>query len=231
VHQEAERRAGGDAGEHGRRRAVQMPGVVQVDRDHGQRERDDRAHPRGQAVDPVGEVDDVHERHETHGRDRRAGVGKVQLAEERQRYQVHDDAEVHCDERRRDLSSQLEHGRQLEAIVERPHRGDERRRQQDPVPLPAFRTRRGQPDHPRHERPAEDRQPPQQWRRPIRQPALAWPVDRPHRPGQAHRQRRQQRGHGGRNQEGVEHVELSQMRHHTVLSIAGAGVSCDGRIA
>jgi len=107
VDQEAERRPGRQRRQHARRRAVQIKG------DHRQRERDDHTYARRQAVDAVGEVDDVHHRHEADHRQHRprvgnAGVGEVQFADERQRDRLHSHAEVHGDHRRSDLSSQLD---------------------------------------------------------------------------------------------------------------------------
>ena len=80
VDQEPERRARGDRREH--------PGVVagQVERDDRERDRADRAHARRQAVDAVGEVDDVHDGDQAdHREDAATRRAKVDVAEERKR--------------------------------------------------------------------------------------------------------------------------------------------------
>ena len=82
-----------------------------------------------------------------------AGVGEVQQAHEGQRDPFDDDAEVHDDQRGGDLPSELHHGRQLEAVVERAHERDHGGGDQHAVP-DAFV---GQPDQPRDERAGEDR--------------------------------------------------------------------------
>ncbi len=100
VEQEAECCSGRERRQHARLCAVQVEG------DHRERHRDDHAYTRRQAVDAVGEVDDVHHRHQADHRQHRsgvrhAGVGEVQFADERQRDRLHRDAEVHDDHRRR----------------------------------------------------------------------------------------------------------------------------------
>jgi len=111
---------------------------------------------------------------------------------------------VHDDHRGHDLPRELDQRRDLEAIVQRTHQRDHPRGQQHTVPqLMVFAEARRQPDQPGEERPREDRQAAQERRRALGQAALARLVDRPHRVGEAHRQRRQERRHRGGEQEGV----------------------------
>ena len=71
VDEEAERRSGGDRGEH-------AGGVAaEVERDDRERDRRDRAHARREAVDPVGEVDDVHHGDEAEHGQRAAEVAEI----------------------------------------------------------------------------------------------------------------------------------------------------------
>ena len=64
----------------------------------------DRADAGGEAVDAVGEVDDVHHRHEADDRDRPAGAAEVDRAEERRRDVADLDAGADRDDRRDDLA-------------------------------------------------------------------------------------------------------------------------------
>jgi len=201
--EEAERDAGRDRGEHARLLAAEVEG------DHRHRGGDDHAHACGQAVDAVGEVDDVHHRHEAdhgqHGtRVGDARVGERQRADERQRYRLHGDAVVHHDHGRHDLAGELDHRRHVEAVVERADERDHAGRQQHAVPELVVLPEPGrQPDQARGERAGEDRKPAEQRRRAVGEPALARLVDRPGGDGEAHRERRQERRHGGGKQEGV----------------------------
>ena len=70
VNQEAERRAGGERGQHARRSAAQ------IECDHRHRGGDDHAHARRETVDAVGEVDDVHHHHQPDHGERGPGVGR-----------------------------------------------------------------------------------------------------------------------------------------------------------
>jgi hypothetical protein len=133
VDQKAERRAGGERGEHTGFDATE------IERDDGKRAGDDHAHPGGEPVDAVGEVDDVHHHDEPDHGERRSGVrgagfGEGERADERQGDRLHDDAEVHNDDRRRDLPGELHDRRQVEAIVQGAHRRDQRRGDKHPVP-------------------------------------------------------------------------------------------------
>jgi hypothetical protein len=106
VDQKAERGAGGQRGEHAGWSAAE------VERGHRHRGGDDRAHARGQTVDAVGEVDDVHHRHQPDNRECRPGVrgpgiGECQMPHEGQRDRLHHDPEVHDDDRGRHLAHQL----------------------------------------------------------------------------------------------------------------------------
>jgi len=218
VDQEAERGAGGQRGEHPRFLAAQVEG------EHGHRGGDDRAHARGEAVDAVGEVDDVHQQHEADHRQHRAGVGgpgvgEREVADERQRDLLHGDAVVHDDHRREHLAEELQRGMQVEAVVERAHERDHRGGEQHAVPqlrLAFAGVAGGQPDQAGDERAGEDRKPAEQWRGPRGQAALARLVDRADGPREAHRERRQQRGQDRGGQEGVKRVELGWMRHRLV---------------
>ncbi len=225
VEQEAERRPRRQRRQHARLRAPE------VERDHRHRRGDDRADARREAIDAVGEVDDVHHQHEPeHGQHRagvrHAGVRERERADERQRDRLHRDPEVHDDDGGRHLTRELGGRRQLEAVVERADERDHRRRQQHAAPQLVFGPiARRQPDQHRDERPGEDRKAAEQRRRALREAALTRFVDRADRPCDPDRQRRQQRGDGGRHEEGVKRVELVGMRHRTLKSIAGAGVT------
>ncbi len=135
-------------------------------------------------------------------------------AEERQHHNLHGYAEVHDDHGRRDLTGELRHGRQIQAIVDRPHERYQRRADQHAMPQLAVRTRAGgQPHEHRHEHAGEDRQPTQQRRGAPRQSPFARLVDSAHGERQPHRERGEQRGDHGSRQEGVERVELGGMSH------------------
>lgn len=165
--QEAECGAGRQRGQHPWLLAAQIEG------DDRHRGGDDHADARGQAVDPVGEVDHVHHRNQAdHRQDRPgvrdAGVGKSQFADERQRYGFDGHPEVHDDHGGHHLAGQLGGGRQIEAIVERAHERDHPRGEQHTVPkLVVFAIAAGQPHERRDEHAGEDRQPAQERRRPI----------------------------------------------------------------
>jgi hypothetical protein len=201
--EEAERHAGRDRGEHTRLLATEVEG------DHGHRHGDDHADTRRETVDAVGEVDDVHHRHQTdHGQHgagiRDAGIGKGQRADERQRDRLHGDAIVHDDHRRHDLARELDQRRDLEAVVERADERDHARGEQHAMPqLMILAEPARQPDQPGDERAGKDRKPAEQRRGALGQAALTRFVDRADRGGEAHRERRQQRRHGSGKQEGV----------------------------
>jgi len=201
--EEAERDAGRDRGQHSRL------GTTEIERDHGHRGGDDHAHARRQAVDAVGEVDDVHHPHEAdhgqHGaRIGHTGIGEGQRADERQRDRLHCDAVVHDDHGRHDLAGELDQRRGLEAVVERAHERDHAGGKQHAVPQLMILAEPGrQPDQPGDERACEDRESAEQRRGALRQAALTRLVDRADRAGEAHRERRQQRRHGSGKQEGV----------------------------
>jgi hypothetical protein len=133
VDQKAERRAGRERGEHTGFDATE------IERDDGERAGDDHAHARGEPIDAVGEVDDVHHHDKPDHGERRPGVGGPRFGEgeranERQRDRLHHDAKAHNDDRRRDLPGKLYDRRQVEAIVEGAHRRDQRRGDKHPVP-------------------------------------------------------------------------------------------------
>ncbi len=211
--QEAQRGARRDRREHTRLLAPE------VERDHGHRCGDDRADTRGEPIDAVGEVDDVHQEHETeHGEDRpgvrHARVREVQFADERQRDRLHGDAVVNDDHGRDHLAGELRRRVQLEAVVEGADERDHRRAEQHAGPeVRRFAVARGQPDQHRGQRAAEDRKAAEQRRRPVGEPALARLVDRADRTRQLHRPGRQQRRHGERHEERVQRFELGRMRH------------------
>jgi hypothetical protein len=224
VHKEAERRAGCQRREHA------GFGALEIERDDGERAGDDHAHARRQAVHAVGEVDDVHHHHEPHYGERRPGVGGARFgegerADERQRDRLHDDAEVHHDHGRRDLTGELHDRRQLEAIVERPHDGYEGCGEQHAVPkLGALVVARRQERQHGHEHAREDRKAAEQRCVTAGESTLARFVHGADRACQPHRERREQRSHGRGCEECVKRVELVEMRHRLAHSIAGAGV-------
>ena len=191
--------------------------VVEADRDHGERERDDRRDTRRQPVHAVGEVDDVHQRHEADDGDHATLVRELQQAHERQRDVLHDDSVVHDDQRREHLPAELQDGVQVEAVVERADDRDHGRREEHPVPVhrprsgAAARFARGQPDERRHERAREDREPAEERHGSLGEAPVARFVDSADGPREAHRQRSQERGHGPRHQKGVERVKLCRV--------------------
>ncbi len=195
VDQKAQRRACRQRRQHPRR------GPSQIEGDHSQSRRNDRAHPRRQPIHAVAEVDDVHQRHQPHHGHGPARVGEAQPAHERQRYVMHHHPVVHDHKRRHDLPRELDRRVQIEAIIQRPHNRDQRGAQQHPLPHAARRAAVGQPSHTRHQHPREDRQAAQQRRRLVRQPPLARHIHGTYRSREAHRQRRQQRRHHRRRQE------------------------------
>ncbi len=223
-HQEAERGAGGDRGQHA---GLLTP---EVERDHGHRAGDDRADPRRQAVDPVGEVDDVHQEDEAeHGDDRprvrHARVGELEFAGERQRDRLHRDAVMDDDHRREDLAGELRGRVQLVAVIERADRGDDGRREQHAVPqLIVLAVARGQKGQDRDEHPPEDREAAEQRRRLLREAALARLVDGADSPCQAHREGREQRRHGERHAGTRTALRARSGAPSAPHSIAGAGV-------
>ncbi len=167
MEQEAERAAGGERGEHGRR------ADAEVERDHRERDAVDRADPGGKAVDPVGEVDDVHQRDEPDDGQHAALVRKLQSTDERQRHVGDDDAALDRDDRRRDLAEQLPVRPQGVHVVDRTDQRDQARPEHD---RPRVRRPTGsprsvgdvlEPDHVRHpdrrrqQHAGEDRQPAQ----------------------------------------------------------------------
>jgi hypothetical protein len=215
VEEETECRAGRQRREDSRLRAAE------VERDHRHRAGDDRADAGCQAVNAVGEVDDVHHQHEPeHGQDRtgvrHAGVRECERADERQRDRLHGDAVVNDDHRRDDLTRELDDRRQLEAIVDRADERDHGCGQQHAMPQLMFGGIAGrQPDQRRDERAGEDRKAAEQRRRILREAALTRFVDGADGLRDAHRERRQQRRHGGGYEKGVKRVELVRMRHES----------------
>ena len=107
------------------------------------------------------------------------------------------------------LSRELDHGRQVEAIVHSADHGDQRGPEQHAVPqLMLFAVAGGQPDQPGRERSREDRHSSEQRRLTIREAPLTRLIDRPDDSRQAHRERSQQRRHRRSRQEGIKRVEL-----------------------
>jgi hypothetical protein len=220
VQQEPECRAGGDRRQHA------GGGAIEIEGDDRKRPGDDHAHSRSQAVDAVGEVDDVHHHHQPDHRQQRAGVGRagfgeVQCAGEGQRDRLHGDAVVHDDHRRGDLTGELDQRRQVEAVVERADDRDDGGGDQHAAPkIRAFAVAGGQECQHRDHHSGEDRKAAEQRRGTVGETALARFVHCTDSPGQPHRQRRQQRRHGGGDQERVQRVDLFQMRHLSSDSIA-----------
>ena len=218
--QEAERRTGRQRRQHTRFGAVEIKG------DDRQRSRDDHAHTGRQPIDAVGEVDDVHHHHQSEHRERRAGVGgagfgEMQGAGEWEGDRLDCDAVVHDHHGSRDLPGELDDRREVEAIVERAHGGDQRRGDQDAVPQAVAASIAGRKERQhRHEHAGEDRQPAEQRSGAAGEATLARFVHGAHGGRETHRQRRQQRGHGRGDEEGVERVDLFQMRHLSSDSIA-----------
>jgi hypothetical protein len=199
VDQEAERGAGRQRSKHSRF------GAVEIEGDYRQRAGDDHAHAGCEAVDAIGQVDDVHHHHETDDGQHRArvggaGIGEVQRAGERQGDRLDGDAEVHDDHGGGGLAGELDDRRQVEAVVKRTHDGDERRGDQHPMPHLPARAIAGRQERQRgDEHTREDREAPEQRRRAARETALPRLVHGAHGTRQPHRERRQQRGHGRGN--------------------------------
>ncbi len=159
-----------DRGEHPRRLTVEVVG------DHRHRAGHDHAHARGEAVDAVGEVDDVHHRDEADHGQHRARVGcarvrELQVPDERQRDRLHGDAVVDDDHGRHDLPDQLRERMQVEAVVDRADGDDHGRREQQAAPdLVRFPVSGGQPHQHRDQHAGEDREAAQQRRVAVREP-------------------------------------------------------------
>jgi len=157
VDQKAQGGAGGEGGKDARR------GATQVERDDRHRGGDDRADARRQTVDAVGEVHDVHHRHQPdHGERRpgirRSGIGQGKFAHEWQRDLLDSHAEVHDDHGSRHLARQLRSRGQVEAVVKRTHQRDQPGGKQHAVPQLMLLPITGrQPDQSRNERAREDR--------------------------------------------------------------------------
>jgi hypothetical protein len=133
VHEEAERRAGGQRSEHSR------SGTLEIEGDDRERAGDDHAYACREPIHAVGEVDDVHHHHEPDHGERRPGVGGPRFGEgerahKRERDRLDSHAEVHDDDRRRDLAGELDDRRQVVAVVEGSDEGDQCRGDQHPVP-------------------------------------------------------------------------------------------------
>jgi len=77
-------------------------------------ERGQSAHARGESVGAVGEVDDVHQRHQPEQGQRTAGVAEVDVTEERECDRGDRDVGEHHDQRGAGLAEQLDHGRQVD---------------------------------------------------------------------------------------------------------------------
>jgi hypothetical protein len=196
VKQEPERRPGGERGQH--RRA----GHVQAERDDRERDPVDRAQPGGQPVDPVGEVDDVHQRHQPDHRQDAALVGERQQTDpQRQRHVGHHRAALHRDHRRHDLADQLDPRRQVADVVDRADQRDHARAEDHrprvddaAVACPAIRVRQDdrvrQPDRRRHQDRQQDRQPAEQRRLVLGQASGPRPIDGPDPARQPGHQRR-----------------------------------------
>ena len=186
--QEAERRAGGD-------RSQNAAGVLlEVERDDRERRGDDRADPRRETVDAVGEVDHVHHRDEADHGQRGAGLREREGAEERKRDVGHVDAAAYRDDRREDLPGELDRGMEVEAVVERADQRDHRAGSEDPRPGEAHevcvvhavrqqhlgaRQRTAQPDLARHRHRREHREAAQPRCLAVREATLARLIDRP----------------------------------------------------
>jgi hypothetical protein len=220
VEQEPQRRPGCEGSEH---TGLLTPEVEGDDR-HGRG--DDHADAGCQSVDAIGEVDHVHHQHETDDGEHRTrvgdpGVGEREPPDERQRDHLDRDPEVHNDHGGEQLSDELDPWSEIEAVVERANHRDHTRAQQHAVPqLMLFEVAGRQPDQRGDECAGEDRHPAQQWGRALRQPPLAWFVDRADLPRDAHGERSEQRGHRRREEERVQRVELVRMRHELAHSIA-----------
>ena len=101
VAQEAEARAADDRGEHRRADAAE------VELDHAERRAGDRAHARGETVEPVEEVDHVHDGDDPDHRHRHADpCGHLVHADEREALHVHAEAERR-DRGREQLAAEL----------------------------------------------------------------------------------------------------------------------------
>ena len=163
------------------------------ERDGGERDGGDRAHPRGEAVDPVDEVDDVHQRHQPEDRqavgERRA---QVHAMDEREREVGDAHPERDRDHRREQLAHDLEVRGELEQVVRGTHQGDHRGADDDPLRLVVVRQQHQRSHRDRH----EDREAAEAGSRLVVEPALTRLVDRPDPPRQRAEDRRgEQRDH------------------------------------
>ena len=111
VAQVAERRAGGQHREHPGRVAVER------EREHGKRQRRDRAHARGEPVDAVDEVHDVHHRDDPDHGQRVGEVAEVEVPRERERHRLDPHAGGDRHDRGQHLARELDVRRQVEQVV------------------------------------------------------------------------------------------------------------------
>ena len=112
--EKSERRAEHDRGEDRRIRAAE------VELDQHERPRGDRADARGEAVQPVEEVDHVHHRDDARDGQRRADPRRQLVhADDRERELVHPDAEADGDRCGEDLAAELLPPAQPAEVVDR----------------------------------------------------------------------------------------------------------------
>ena len=209
VPEEAERRARGERGQHA--------GLVTVERERDDRERDarDRADASGKAVHPVGEVHDVHHRdHPEPGQNASARSPEVHRADERQRERLDAHVRGHRDRGGRDLARELHERRQVVQVVER---ADDRRQQRAAEDAAGLIVHR-QEQHRGHEHPGEDREPAEARHGCVVKVAIAWQVDRAHAHRESSGERRRDQRDDGRHRERRDRLELV---HPTVSVSSG----------
>jgi hypothetical protein len=181
VYEETERRTGRQRREHTRFDALE------IERDDGKRAGDDHAHARGEPIDTVGEVDNIHHHDQPDHGERRSGVRGARFGEGKHTHEwqgdrLHDDTEAHDDDRCRDLPGELYDRRQVEAIVEGAHRRDQRGGDKHPVPeMVARAVACGQERQHGNEHSREDRKATEQRRGATRQAPFARFVHGAHR--------------------------------------------------
>jgi len=186
------------------------------ERDRRERRGRDRADSGGEAVDPVEEVDHVHQRDDAeHGEPVGHGGAQRERADERDGQVLDAHTRRHRHDCCEQLADELEVGRELEDVVGRSDDRDHRGADQDPVRLARVR----------HEHPAggdergEDGQAAEPRRGELVEAAGARAIDRADPPGERGSHRRGEEADDERQSKGEEAV--GQSWHCVVLVEAG----------
>ena len=197
--QEAEAGAEDDGREQRRSR------LPERERDQAEGDPGDRADPGGEAVEPVEQVDHVHDRDDPeHGQGHTHPLRQRVHSEDREREAVHPDPEAGRNRRGGELAGELLPPGEAAEIVDRADRGRDRGAEQQAAGLRAER----QEGERRHEDPEEERQPAEPRNGPPVQPPRSRPVDHAEQPRHPADGRSQQHHDRQREPCAVEHLEV-----------------------